>query len=112
MTGNHLIPTASVKARIGGKEAVYSATGTGPVDAALKAVLGMLPMKVQLKDFNIEAISGGSDAIGHVTIAIEDEQGRIFDACSSGDDIVLASAEAMVNALNILDRLDPKGKEK
>jgi len=47
-----------------------------------------------------------------VTIAIEDEQGRIFDACSSGDDIVLASAEAMVNALNILDRLDPKGKEK
>ncbi|OPX67848.1 MAG: 2-isopropylmalate synthase [Methanoregulaceae archaeon PtaB.Bin056] len=107
MTGNHLIPTASVKAKIGGKEAVYSATGTGPVDAALKAVLGMLPMKVQLKEFSIEAISGGSDAIGHVTIAVEDEQGRIFDASASGDDIVLASAEAMINALNMLHRLDP-----
>ncbi|OPY45315.1 MAG: 2-isopropylmalate synthase [Methanoregulaceae archaeon PtaU1.Bin222] len=111
MTGNHLIPTASVKARIGGKEAIYSATGTGPVDAALKAVLGMLPMKVQLKDFNIEAISGGSDAIGNVTIAVEDEHGRIYDASASGDDIVLASAEAMVNALNILHRLDPSGQK-
>ncbi len=77
------------------------------MDAALKAVLGMLPMKVQLKEFSIEAISGGSDAIGHVTIAVEDEQGRIFDASASGDDIVLASAEAMINALNMLHRLDP-----
>lgn len=106
MTGNHVLPTASIKARIGGKESVYSATGTGPVDAALKAVLGMLPVKVHLKDFHVEAISGGSDAIGHVTIAVEDEHGRTFDASASGDDIVLASTEAMINALNLLHRLD------
>lgn len=111
MTGNHVIPTASIKARIGGKEAVYSATGTGPVDAALKAVLGMLPVRVHLKDFHVEAISGGSDAIGHVTIAVEDEHGRTFDASASGDDIVLASTEAMINALNLLHRLDaPTGE--
>ncbi len=106
MTGNHVIPTASVKARVSGSERVFSSTGTGPVDAALRAIIGMLPVRVQLKEFNIEAISGGSDAIGHVTIAVEDERGRIFDASASGDDIVLASAEAMVNALNLLNRVE------
>jgi 2-isopropylmalate synthase len=105
MTGNHVIPTATVKAVVQGKEMVSSSTGNGPVDAALKAILGIVPAKVQLKEFNIEAISGGSDAIGHVNIALEDEQGRVISASGSSDDIVLASAEAMINAINLLQRL-------
>jgi 2-isopropylmalate synthase len=105
MTGNHVIPTASVKARVNGKEHVFSSTGNGPVDAALNAILGIVPTRIQLKEFNIEAISGGSDAIGHVTIAVEDEHGRVFDATGSGDDIVMASADAMINAINLLHRL-------
>jgi 2-isopropylmalate synthase len=105
MTGNHVIPTATVKALVEGREMVSSCTGNGPVDAALKAILGALPAHVQLKEFNIEAISGGSDAIGHVNIAIEDDQGRVISASGSGDDIVLASVEAMINAINLLQRL-------
>jgi 2-isopropylmalate synthase len=110
MTGNHVIPTASVKALVWGEELVSSSTGAGPVDAALKAILGILPVRIQLKEFNIEAISGGSDAIGHVNIAVEDEQGRIFSASGSSDDIVLASAEAMINALNLLQRIQQAEK--
>jgi 2-isopropylmalate synthase len=105
MTGNHVIPTASIRARVNGKEHVFSSTGNGPVDAALNAILGIVPARVLLKEFNIEAISGGSDAIGHVTIAVEDEHGKVFDASGSGDDIVIASAEAMINAINLLHRL-------
>jgi 2-isopropylmalate synthase len=108
MTGNHVIPTATVKALVQGKEMVSSSTGNGPVDAALKAILGIVPAQVQLKEFNIEAISGGSDAIGHVNIAVEDEQGRVISASGSSDDIVLASAEAMINAINLLQRLSAK----
>ncbi|HRY75192.1 MAG TPA: 2-isopropylmalate synthase [Methanoregulaceae archaeon] len=104
MTGNHVIPTASVKATVNGAEHVFSSVGNGPVDAALNAILGIVPAKIQLKEFNIEAISGGSDAICHVTIAVEDEHGRIFDASGSGDDIVLASVEALVNAINLTNR--------
>jgi 2-isopropylmalate synthase len=104
MTGNHVIPTASVRAMVKGKEHVFSAVGNGPVDAALNAILGITPTKLQLKEFNIEAISGGSDAMCHVTIAVEDEHGRIFDASGSGDDIVLSSVEAMVNAVNTINR--------
>jgi 2-isopropylmalate synthase len=111
MTGNHVIPTASVKALYYGKELVSSSTGNGPVDAALRAILGIVPAKIQLKEFNIEAISGGSDAIGHVNITVEDDQGHIFSASGSGDDIVLASAEAMINALNLLQRIQPAGRK-
>jgi len=104
MTGNHMIPTASVKAMVNGKEHVFSAVGNGPVDAALNAIFGIVPARVQLKEFNIEAIAGGSDAMCHVTIAVEDENGKIYDASGSGDDIVLSSVEALVNAINLTSR--------
>lgn len=106
ITGNHVIPTASIRARVNGTEHIFSSVGNGPVDAAMNAILGILPAPIQLKEFRIEAISGGSDAIGHVTIAVEDPQGRIIDASSSGDDIVIASVEAMVHAINLLYRIE------
>jgi 2-isopropylmalate synthase len=104
MTGNHMIPTASVKARVNNEEHVFSAVGNGPVDAALKAILGIVPAEILLKEFNIEAITGGSDAMCHVTIAVEDEHGHIFDASGTGDDIVLSSVDALVNAINLINR--------
>lgn len=111
ITGNHVIPTASVRATVHGKECIFSSTGNGPVDAAMKALLGIVPIQIMLKDFHVAAISGGSDAIGHVTIAIEDAHGRVFDASSSSDDIVLASVEAMINALNLVYRANHREKE-
>jgi len=104
MTGNHVIPTASVRALVNGTEHVFSSVGNGPVDAALKAIVGIIPSRIQLTEFNIEAISGGSDAMCHVTIAVEDEHGHIYDASGSGDDIVLASVDALVNAINLTSR--------
>ena len=108
MTGTHAIPTASVRAIVDGAERIAACTGNGPVDAALRAIGKIVPLPVTLKEYGIEAISGGSDAIAHVTIAVEDEKGRVFDASSSGDDVVLASAEAMVNAINLLSRAEGK----
>ena len=40
MTGNHVIPTASVKAKVNGEEHVFSSDGNGPVDAALHGYPG------------------------------------------------------------------------
>ncbi|MCK8519356.1 2-isopropylmalate synthase [Methanoculleus sp. 7T] len=104
MTGNHVIPTASVRATVEGVEHIFSSVGNGPVDAAVKAILGIIPAPVHLKEFNIEAISGGTDALGHVTITVEDERGRVFDASASSDDIILASVEAVINAINLVCR--------
>ena len=111
MTGNHVLSTASVRAMVDGEEHVFSSVGNGPVDAAIKAILGIIPVPIHLKEFNIEAISGGTDALGHVTIAVEDERGRIFDASASSDDIILASVEAVINAINLVCRMRKNDQE-
>lgn len=105
ITGNHVMATATVRAQVDDEETICCKIGNGPVDAAMKAVVGIVPEELTLKEFSISAISGGSDAIGHVSIAVEDTKGRIYDAGASSDDIVLASTEAMVNALNLIYRL-------
>ena len=100
----HVLATATVKATVDGSERICCRTGNGPVDAAMNALLGIVPSGMQLKEYSVSAISGGSDAIGHVTIAVEDEKGRIYDASASSDNIVLASVDAMINALNLVYR--------
>ncbi len=104
MTGNIITPTASVKAYVAGDVKVVANTGVGPVDAALGAVQNLLGegTKVHLHDFKLEAISGGSDALAEVIIAVEDDDGRIVSARAAREDIVMASVEALVNAINRL----------
>lgn len=109
MTGNIITPTATVKAVVKGKERLGASTGVGPVDAALKTVTGILgDYKVKLRDFRIEAISGGSDALAEVIIGVEDEKGRVVSARATNEDIVMASVEALVAAINQL--LSTQGK--
>jgi 2-isopropylmalate synthase len=101
MTGNIITPTATVKAIVNGKERLGANVGVGPVDAALKAVTGILgDYKFKLRDFRIEAISGGSDALAEVIIGVEDENGRVVSARATNEDIVMASVEALVAAIN------------
>ncbi|MFQ6056488.1 MAG: 2-isopropylmalate synthase [Methanosarcinales archaeon] len=104
MTGNIITPTAAVKAMVKGKECVVARTGVGPVDAAMNAVLQIIdgPMTVKLRDFKIEAISGGSDAIAEVIVGVEDRKGNIVTGRAAREDIVMASVEALVSAINML----------
>ncbi len=105
MTGNIITPTATVKAIVNGKERIGASVGVGPVDAALKTVTSILgDYKVKLRDFRIEAISGGSDALAEVIIGVEDEKGRVVSARATNEDIVMASVEALVAAINQLLR--------
>jgi 2-isopropylmalate synthase len=110
MTGNRITPTAVIRAKIKGEERRGAEIGVGPVDAAVKAVRSILrdQMDIKLRDFRIEAITGGSDALGEVVIGIEDDKGRISTARSAHEDIVMASVEAMINAINRLMMRDEK----
>jgi 2-isopropylmalate synthase len=107
VTGIHVIPTASVKLIIDGKEYVASETGVGPVDAAIKAIqkiTGSLA-NVRLTEYRLEALTGGSDAVAEVIIKVEDKDGNIVSARGAREDIVMASVEAMINGINkILQR--------
>jgi 2-isopropylmalate synthase len=102
VTGIHVIPTASVRLVLDGKEYVASETGFGPVDAAIKAVQKLTSslVNVRLKEYRIEAITGGSDAIGEVLIKVEDKDGNVVSSRSANQDIVMASVEAMIDGIN------------
>ncbi len=105
MTGNNLIPTASLKAVVRGKECTSAQMGVGPVDAALKAVQEIIGDEIggdiELRDFRIEAITGGSDALAEVIVGVK-KGDRVVTARGARDDIVMASIEAFINAVNRL----------
>jgi 2-isopropylmalate synthase len=102
VTGLKVIPTASIRLTIDGKEDVVAETGVGPVDAVLKAiqkVTGNIE-KIKLSEYRLEAITGGSNAVAEVIVKIEDEKGNIVSARATREDIVMASVEAMINGIN------------
>ncbi|HUV02109.1 MAG TPA: 2-isopropylmalate synthase [Desulfobacteria bacterium] len=105
MTGNNLIPTASLRAIVRGKECTSAQMGVGPVDAALKAVQEIIGDEIggdiELRDFRIEAITGGSNALAEVIVGVS-QGGRTVTARGARDDIVMASVEAYISALNRL----------
>ena len=102
VTGKGLIPTSSVRLRLDGKEYVSSETGVGPVDAAIKAVQKITDPSVQikLKEYRLEAITGGSDALADALVKVEDANGIVVSASAAREDVVVASVEAMVEAIN------------
>ena len=102
VTGVDVIPTASVRLVLDGKEYVASETGFGPVDAAIKAVQKLTSplVNVKLKEYRIEATTGGSDAIGEVIIKVEDKDGNVVSSRAVNEDIVMASVEAMIDGIN------------
>lgn len=102
ITGIKVIPTASVRLMLDGKEYVAAETGVGPVDAALKAIQKLTSNleKIRLSEYRLEAITGGSNAVAEVVIKVEDEKGNIISARAAREDIVMASVEAMINGIN------------
>lgn len=102
VTGTALVPTSSVKIVVDGKEYVAAETGVGPVDAAIRAIHKIIgPLAdVKLKEYRLEATTGGSDALAEVLIKVEDREGNIVSARSAREDVVLASVEAMIEGIN------------
>ena len=112
MTGDKATPTATVEATVGDEKRAEAATGVGPVDAvfhAVKRLIGQDKM-IEIVEFHIDAITGGSDAMANVTVGVEDEQGISAEATGTREDIVLASVEALVNAINHLSRKEQSRK--
>jgi 2-isopropylmalate synthase len=102
MTGVRVVPTASVKLILDGKEYVAAETGVGPVDSAVKAIQKVTDSlaNIRLKEYRLEAITGGSDALAEVIIKVEDKNGNVASARATGEDIVITSVEAMIDGIN------------
>jgi 2-isopropylmalate synthase len=97
--GKSMIPTATVTLNIRGDVKTKSATGDGPVDAAFSAIKKIITQKVHLEDFLIQAITGGSEDLGKVTISIRYQE-NIYYGFGANTDIVTASVDAFVDAIS------------
>jgi len=102
-TGVGTMPYAFVKLNVDGQE--FSATdyGVGPVDAALNAIqkiTSQVTDEVRLKEYKLDSISGGANALCEVTVKVEDARGNIISSKSVGEDIVTTSVQAMVDGIN------------
>jgi len=109
MSGSDVVPTATVRMEIEGRECHGAELGNGPVDATYNAILKLTGRRPNLVRFEISAITGGTDALGEATIRLE-EKGKVALGKGTHEDILVASAKAMVNALNRLHYLSGQPK--
>ena len=90
---------ASIGLDIAGEKFEASATGNGPVDAAIKAVKRIINRETVIQEFLIQAINRGSDDVGKVHLQVE-HNGTLFYGFSANTDIISASVEAFIDAVN------------
>ena len=101
-SGSNARPTATVTLRTPeGEELTDAAIGTGPVDAVYRAINRVVNVPNQLIEFSVQSVTEGIDALGEVTIRLRHES-RVFAGHAANTDIIVASAQAYVNALNRL----------
>ncbi len=94
-------PHARVTMRVKGAERTESSSGDGMVDACYKAILKIAGVSPVLERYSVKAITGGTDALGEVSCMLR-EDGMTVAGHGAHSDIIMASALALVNALNRL----------
>lgn len=102
--GANVSPTATVKLEIDGVEKETASTGVGPVDASLTAIRTLIhdTVNIELEEYNLEAINGGTDALADVFVICSDPEGNTSTGRSINQDIVMASILAILDSINKL----------
>ena len=98
-SGIGLQSVASVGLDIAGEKFEACSSGNGPVDAAINAIKVIIRRKMLLREFLIQAFNKGSNDVGKVHMTVEHE-GNFYHGFSANTDIVAASAEAFIDAIN------------
>ncbi|WLQ14077.1 2-isopropylmalate synthase [Hahella aquimaris] len=94
-------PISKVTLIINGDERTASAEGGGPVDATYRAIEEIASSGASLQLYSVNNITSGTDSQGEVTVRLE-RGGRIVNGVGADTDIVIASAKAYINALNLI----------
>ena len=102
-------PPAAVLMDVDGMEKSGAGFGVGPVDAIFNVINDMLGREPQLEQYAVNAVTGGTDALGEVTVRLREGE---FSAVGRGahPDILVATARAYVNALNHLAKKEKEGE--
>jgi len=92
-------PRADVVLMVNGEEQSATESGSGPVDAAFKAIEKIAHSEAELKLYSVNNITSGTDSQGEVSVRLK-KQSKIVNGQGADTDIVIASAKAYINALN------------
>ncbi|MBX3139802.1 MAG: 2-isopropylmalate synthase [Trueperaceae bacterium] len=96
-----MTPQALVRLRTPAELLEATATGSGPVDAAYKALATLAPIPFELESYDLKAIGSGTDALGEVTIRATAD-GRTLYGRAISTDVVHSSVLAYVDVINKL----------
>jgi len=106
-------PTAALTLSVDGHEVKSESEGSGPVDAAFRAIEAVAKSGATLQLYSVNAITTGTDAQGEVTVRLSRES-RVVNGQGADTDIIIASAKAYLNALNKLqagsEKLNPQAE--
>jgi len=97
--GAGIKPTATVQLVREGEVITEAGIGVGSVDAIYKTIAKVVGLQHELIDYSVKSVTGGTDALGEVTVKIGARR-KVFTGRAAQLDIVEASARAYVQALN------------
>jgi 2-isopropylmalate synthase len=100
-SGTSAIPTATVRLRARGEIKQGAAIGDGPVDAVCKAISQATGISAKLVSYEIRAMTSGTEALGEVTVHVEEGSRKVMGRGASTD-VIEASAKAFIDGLNKL----------
>ena len=103
-SGTTVLPMASVKLSVQGRSVKGAGYGNGPIDAVFNTISKLTGTESELLRFSVNALTGGTDALGEVTVRLK-ENGLIALGKGADPDIITASAKAYINGLNRLEYL-------
>ena len=103
-----LQPAPAARARRGAarptaRRCVGDFTGDGPVDAIFRAINAATKREARLREFRIDAVTGGQDALGEASVVLE-LAGQSASGQGVSTDIIEAAAQAYVRALSNAER--------
>jgi 2-isopropylmalate synthase len=98
-SGTNLVPTATVGLMYNGQSLKDAACGDGPVDAAFKAVDKVLGTQGKLIHYALQALDGGEDAQGEVTVTVKFGE-NLVGGRGVSTDIIEASVQGYLQAVN------------
>jgi 2-isopropylmalate synthase len=101
---NRRPPHARVAVRTpDGDEVLGDFTGDGPVDAIFRAINAATEREARLREFRIDAVTAGQDALGEASVVLE-LAGQTASGQGVSTDIIEAAAQAYVRALSNCER--------
>jgi 2-isopropylmalate synthase len=98
LSGNEILPTATVEVEVDGERRTASAVGNGPLDAALKATDAALGLNLELLEMHTRAVTAGKDALAEVIVRVRHD-GVESTGQAASTDTLEATLKAYLSAV-------------